>query len=197
MFVLYGVGLGPGSMKLMTLKAIEVIKTVDEVIVPGKKAYEIVKEIREPRLVEFPMGRSYDVARNLASELAVREDDVAFCCLGDPVLYSTFHHLVEELLRLRPDYEVEIVPGVSSISAALALSRTFVSGSMIVTTQNFDEINVAVVLKAKNPVQLESRLRRLGFENFVLLENMFMDGERIYTTMPGKSSYFSVLVARR
>ncbi len=195
--MLYGVGLGPGDRKLMTIRAVEVIKAVDEVIVPGKMAYDLVKDVREPRIVEFPMGSSEKVAKDLAAEIAERDDEVAFCCLGDPMFYSTFHHVVEELLRLRPDYRIEIVPGVSSISAALAKAKVFVSNSVLITTQNLEGLDTVVVLKAKKPAELERKLREQGFTSFVLLENMFMEGEKICTEMPERASYFSVLIAGR
>ncbi len=195
--MLYGVGLGL-DRELMTLRAVKVVEEADEVIVPGKMAYDIVKDIREPRIVEFPMGRGEEVARSLAEELAKRSDEnIAFCCIGDPMLYSTFHHVVEELLKVKPDAELEIVPGVSSISCALAKSKTFVSSSALITTQSFSEVDVAVVLKVKNPKEAEVRLRKLGFSKFVLLENMFTDGEKVYYEMPEKASYFSVMVARK
>ncbi len=195
--MLYGVGLGPGDRGLITVRALEVIKEVDEVIVPGRMAYEMIKDIREPRIVEFPMGKSDDVARELAGEIAAKDCDVAFCCLGDPVFYSTFHHIVAELKKVNPDAKVEIIPGVSSISAALAMAEVFVSKSAIITTQNFDEVDTAIVLKAKRPAEIEKRLREEGFSEFILLERMFMDGERIHEIMPDEASYFSVLIARK
>ncbi len=195
--MLYGVGLGPGNGKLITLRAVEVIREADEVIVPGRMAYDLVKDIREPRIVEFPMGGSEQVAKDLAAEFAGREDSIAFCCLGDPMFYSTFHHVVEELLKLRPDYRIEIVPGVSSISTALAFGKVFVSRSLLVTTQDFGELDTVVVLKAKKPAELERKLRGQGFTSFILLENMFMDGERVRTEMPEEAGYFTVLIARK
>ena len=195
--MLYGVGIGL-TREHLTLEAIKVIENVDEVIVPGKMAYEIVKDIREPRVVEFPMGKSEDMVKNLAKEIARRADEeIAFCCIGDPVFYSTFHHLVEELRRIKPDAEIRIIPGISSISAAMALTETFISNSAVIATPNFDEAEVAVILKVKNPREVERKLRDMGFREFFLLEKMFMGGETFYDEMPEKSSYFSVLVARR
>jgi len=194
--MLYGVGVGL-TKKHLTLEAIEVIKRVDEVIVPGSMAYEIVKEFREPRVVEFPMGEGEKVARRLAEELANRSGDFAFCCIGDPVFYSTFHHLVRELRRIKPDYPIRIIPGISSISVALAKTETFVGNSAIITTQDFGEFDVAVVLKVKKPREVERKLREDGFKFFTLLEKIFMDGEKCYVEMPEKSSYFSVLVAKK
>ncbi len=195
--MLYGVGLGLDK-ELVTLRAVKVIEEADEVIVPGKMAYDIVRGIREPRIVEFPMGKGEKVAKDLAEEFAKRNDEnIAFCCIGDPAFYSTFHHVVEELLKIKPDAELELVPGVSSISCALAKSKTFVNNSALITTQSFGEADVAVVLKVKKPREAEMRLRELGFSKFVLLENMFTDGEKIYHEMPESASYFSVLVARK
>ncbi|HIP25954.1 MAG TPA: precorrin-2 methylase [Archaeoglobus profundus] len=193
--MLYGVGLGLNK-DLLTLKAVELIKKVDEIIVPGKMAYEIVKDVREPTIVEFPMGKGKIVAQKLAQELAQRDDDVAFCCIGDPTFYSTFQHLVNELLKIKSDAKFEIIPGVSSISCALAKSKTFISNSAYITTQDFNKIDVAVVLKVKNPKIVEQKLRGMGFSKFILLENMFMN-EKIYYEMPESSSYFSVMIAKK
>ena len=196
--MLYGVGLGPGDRKLITPKAVEIIKEVDEVIVPGTIAYNLIKNIREPKVVEFPMGKGKRVAKGLATELVERSDeDIAFCCLGDPVFYSTFRHVVNELLRIKPDAEVEVIPGVSSISCALARAKLFVSSSAFITTQDFHEIDTAIVLKAKRPREIEEKLKEMGFSKFVLVEKMFMNGEKIYEELPERASYFSVLIARR
>jgi precorrin-2/cobalt-factor-2 C20-methyltransferase len=190
-----GIGL---TKEHLTLEAIKVIKKVDEVIVPGKMAYEIIKDIREPRIVEFLMGKSEEVVKNLAMEIASRlNEEIAFCCIGDPVFYSTFHHLVDELRNIKPDAEIRIIPGISSISTAMALTETFVSNSAIISTPDFSETEVAVILKVKNPKDVEKKLREKGFKKFFLLEKMFMEGEAFYEEMPENSSYFSVLVARR
>jgi precorrin-2/cobalt-factor-2 C20-methyltransferase len=194
--LLYGVGLGPGDRKLLTLRAIEIIKSSDEVIVPGKLAYDLIKHLREPRLVEFPMGESEDVARKLGKELSEKMDEeIAFCCLGDPIFYSTFHHVVEELKKCNPQAQVEIIPGITSMSCALAKTLIFVNESMLLTTQDFHEVNVAVVLKAKNLGKIKEELSKMGFNRFKLVEKMFLEGERIYDEIPEKAGYFSVLIA--
>lgn len=195
--MLYGVGIGLDKSHL-TLKAIEVIKKVDEVIVPGNMARNVIADLREPRIVEFPMGKSDDVAKELGRELAVRcvGEDIAFCCLGDPIFYSTFHHVVDEALKVNPKIEIEIIPGITSISASLAKAKVFVNGSMLLTTQDFTKTDIAVVLKAKKPKEIAEKLETMGFKEFILVENMFMDGERILKVMPEKASYFSVLIAK-
>lgn len=194
--MLYGVGIGLARQHL-TLEAVEIIKKVDEVIVPGKMAYEIIKDIREPRIFEFPMGRSEMVVKELAKEISERDDDIAFCCLGDATLYSTFHHLVKELRRIKPDYPITIIPGISSVSVALAKSMTFVDSPILITTPGKFNADIAAILKVKNPREMEMRLKEMGFFEFKLFENMFMENERICSEMPEKSGYFSILIARR
>jgi len=197
--LLYGVGIGLHKSHL-TLRAIEVIKEVDEVIVPGNMARKIIANVREPRIVEFPMGKSDDVAKELGEELAKRcvNEDIAFCCLGDPIFYSTFHHVVVEALKVNPEMEIEIIPGITSISASLAKAKVFVNEAMLLTTQDFVDVapDVAVVLKAKRPKRIAEKLEAMGFKEFVLVENMFTDKERILGVMPEKASYFSVLIAK-
>uniref|UniRef100_A0A7C3UC72 Precorrin-2 methylase n=1 Tax=Geoglobus ahangari TaxID=113653 RepID=A0A7C3UC72_9EURY len=192
---LYGVGIGLDKSHL-TLKAIEVIREADEVIVPGNMARNIIADIREPRVVEFPMGGSDDVARKLGEELAKRciNERIAFCCIGDPVFYSTFHHVVKEVLRINPEIDIEIIPGITSVTASLAKAKVFVNESVLITTQDFAQTDVAVVLKAKKPREIAEKLKKMGFEDFILVEKMFMEGERISKVIPERASYFSVLI---
>lgn len=195
--MLYAVGLGPGDKKLLTLRAIEVIKRVDEVIVPGRMAYELVKDIREPRIVEFPMGRAEKVVKTLAEEIASKNCEIAFCCLGDPMLYSTFHHLYNEIMRINPQIEVEIVPGITSVSCALAKTKVFVEKALLVTTPELLEVEVAVVMKSKRPREIVERLKGQKFSEFWFIERMFMEGERVMKDFPESADYFSLVVARR
>lgn len=196
--MLYGVGLGPGDKKLLTLKAVEVIENSDEVIVPGSMAFEVIKDIRKPRIFEFLMGKGIEASKELGKELAKRSEEViAFCCLGDPTLYSTFHHLWKEVTMANPEAEVEIIPGITSASSALAKSKTFVDSSMHVTSQDFYEEDTIAVMKAKKPKEIEQELRKLGYNHFVLLERMYTEEERITDELPEKASYFSVLVGKK
>ncbi len=198
--MLFGVGLGPGDPKLITLKAIEVLKAVDEVIVPGRLAESLVKDVVKPRIVEFPMGRSREVTIKLARELAERcvDEDVAFACLGDPMFYSTFQHLAEEVLKMNPKIEIEIVPGVPSFTAVFSKIKRFVDVSMLVTTLK-EEIGCVVVLKATKPKEICERLRSMGMNEIYLAERMFMDGERVkkLDDLPNRADYFTIIVGMR
>ena len=199
--MLFGVGLGPGDPKLITLKAVEVLKAVDEVIVPGKLAESLVKHIVKPRVVEFPMGRSKDVTAKLAEELADRcvKEDIAFACLGDPMFYSTFQHLVEEILKINPNVEIEIIPGLPSFTTVFSKIKRFIDVSMLVTTLKDDDIGCIVVLKATKPKEICELLKKMGMREFYLAERIFMEGERIekIEEPPERTDYFTIVVGMR
>ncbi|MEM1577122.1 MAG: SAM-dependent methyltransferase [Archaeoglobaceae archaeon] len=192
--MLYGVSLGPGDPELLTLKAIRVLKEANEVIVPGENAEKLVRKFREPRIVEFPMGKGQEVARKLAKELVerIKKETIAFCCIGDAVLYSTFSELAEEVLKLDPSAEIEIVPGVSVVFSALAMTRTFVKKSLLITT-NFEE-EVIAVMKAKRSGEIAEKLRAMGFTELKFVEKLFMEGQRISKEIPNEADYFSLIL---
>jgi len=134
--VLHGLGLGPGDPELVTLKAVRLLRAVPVVAYPSPEtgdsfARSIVAEFlsatqREVRIA-FPMRPGppphtiYDAAAaTLAAELD-RGEDVAFLCQGDPFFYGTFAAI---FTRLAPRYRVEVVPGVSSLTACAAAAGT-------------------------------------------------------------------------
>ena len=65
-------------------------------------------------------GRAYSqLTTGIVSELD-QGHDVVFLCEGDPLLYGSFAHL---LPRLGDRFECEVVPGITSISAAAAVAQ--------------------------------------------------------------------------
>lgn len=193
--MLYGVSLGPGDPKLLTVKAVEVIRGSDEVIVPGRLAERIVRTYRKDiRVVEFPMGGAEDVVDVLSAELAKRcvDEDIAFCALGDVMFFSTFQDVFREVKRRNPDVSVEMVPGVPSFTAVFSKVGVFVDGSFKVVTADDWEERFIAVLKAKRSGEISEKLDELGFR-VLQAERMYMDGE--YVGEPrSESSYFTLLV---
>lgn len=137
---LYGIGVGPGSPDLLTLKAADLLRKVPVIFVPVKadgdssSAMKIISPFlalcngQEIRELIFPMTRSFQYLEKgwkLAAEevLAVLGEgkDAAFITLGDSVLYSTYTYLLDALMKLDPELAVETIPGVTSFSAAAAL----------------------------------------------------------------------------
>ena len=131
--ILYGVGLGPGDPGLITVKSSHLISGAKVIAYPtlagGKsfaraiaadlispQAEEIVMDV--PMTVErAPAQVAYDIgAKSIAAALD-RGDDVICLCEGDPFFYGSFMYLYA---RLAADYQVEVVPGVTSITACAA-----------------------------------------------------------------------------
>jgi len=133
---LIGVGVGPGAADLVTLRAADRIRGAGVVAYPtlagaGSMARAIVADLMPPAAAEIaidvPMTRdrapaqaAYDAgAARIAAALDAGRD-VVVLCEGDPLLYGSFMYLHA---RLRGRYRTEIVPGVSSLTAAAAAAQ--------------------------------------------------------------------------
>ncbi|MFB6304903.1 MAG: cobalt-factor II C(20)-methyltransferase [Haloferacaceae archaeon] len=138
---LYGVGLGPGDPDLVTVRGRRALERADVVYSPGRLSRSVATEhVPEERIgdLDFPMTRDEDELRRAwkeaAAEVAPRARDgaAAFVTLGDPNVYSTFGHLRRTLSAFHPEVEVEVVPGVSAVTAfATALGVEISSGSSL------------------------------------------------------------------
>jgi len=138
-----GIGIGPGNPELITVKAIKALKTADVICVPKahvekpSMALAMVKHILEdreksPKVLElvFPMIKDESElkrlwARNAAivAEKAKNGNTIAFITLGDPLFYSTFIYLYHSLKERHPEIEIEIIPGITSLTACTASSK--------------------------------------------------------------------------
>jgi len=123
---LYGIGLGPGATDLLTVRGKRRLKSVDVVYSPGRLSRRVAAEyVPDSKLgdLEFPMTTDPNELQaawqTAAAEVApnAQDADAAFVTLGDPCIYSTFGHLRRTLSDQHPDVDVEVVPGVSSMTA--------------------------------------------------------------------------------
>ncbi len=152
---LYGVGLGPGDPELVTVKTSRLIGAADVIAYhSARHGRSIARTIAEPYLrgdqieeqlvypvttetTDHPGG--YDgameefyehAAGRLMAHLAAGRD-VVLLAEGDPLFYSSFMHMHK---RIDGQFRIEIVPGVTSVSAATAaLSMPLVEGNDILT----------------------------------------------------------------
>lgn len=137
--IFYGIGVGPGDPKLLTVKAVETIKEVDILICPeGKKgkgsvALEIVKgyvsDSTEILNLRFPMVYKEKEMKNewernieIIYEKLSEGKNVGFITLGDPMLYSTYMYILPEIQNR--EIIVETIPGITSFCASASRTNT-------------------------------------------------------------------------
>ena len=136
MATLYGVGVGPGDPLLITLKACQLIANTNVVsyLANGKGesqaafiAREAFAQVNHQQLhlpIPMPMStdrtmanKAYDQGAQAIGEQLQAGEDVVFLCEGDPLFFGSFSYLLERLQGL---YQIQVVPGVSSVHAAAA-----------------------------------------------------------------------------
>lgn len=141
----YGVGIGPGDPELITLKAARLIADADVIAYhagTGKQsmarsiAADLIpedvheEELRYPvttGMTEHPLGyygalaEFYDeCSARLETHLAAGRT-VVVLAVGDPLFFGSFMYVHD---RLSPRYPTEVVPGITSLSAATAAVAT-------------------------------------------------------------------------
>jgi precorrin-2/cobalt-factor-2 C20-methyltransferase len=200
--MLIGLGLGPGDPELLTLRAVRLLREADAVFVPGGIAQRLVAPYREAEVLSFPMTEDEGAIRQAVGEAAERIARVAatgtavFALLGDPNVYSTYARLLGVIRERHPEIPCRTVPGVSSITAFASVAGITLPGGFSVSDGKGERGRI--LLKVRRPREEAERLAREGFREFVLVERMFLDGERVYRgQLPEESTYFSILYAER
>ena len=152
---LYGVGLGPGDPELVTVKAARIIGAADVVAYhSARHGRSVARAIAEPYLrgdqveeqLVYPVtteatshpggyeGALEEFYTAAAGRLAAHLEagrDVVLLAEGDPLFYSSYMHLHK---RVSDRFRTEIVPGVTSVSAAsAALAMPLVEGDDVLT----------------------------------------------------------------
>lgn len=229
---LYGVGLGPGDPSLMTVRAVQVIAEAEVIAYHSARhgrsiARSIAAEhlradhIEEPLVYPVTTGTTdhpggYQGAMDefyaeSAARLAAHLDagrTVAVLAEGDPLFYGSYMHMHK---RLADRYPTEVIPGVTSVSAAAArLGTPLVEGEEVLTvlpgtlpeeelTARLASADSAVVMKLGRTFpavrRAIERAGRLADARYV--ERATMSGERtgaLADTDPESVPYFSVAV---
>jgi precorrin-2/cobalt-factor-2 C20-methyltransferase len=224
------VGLGPGDPELTTLRAARLIEASDFVLHAGAEpfsgfAVEIVADrLRPDHKVEglalkMARGRDdanvgYDRAARRMIELVNQHQRVVYLAEGDALFYGSGTGIAEHLTKIDRSFEFEVVPGVTSISAAAArLKRPIAIKDEIFSvcpgTYHRDEIGAIVDrggpmcwLKARDilPELIEALGARGKLADAVLLERVGRPDERVVTNLTEALeldlSYFSLVLVR-
>ncbi len=212
---LYGVGLGPGDAGLITVKGRETLESADVVYTPGRLSRAVASEyVSEEQLgdLDFPMTRDEDELRRAwkaaAAEIAptAAEGTAAFVTLGDPNVYSTFGHLRRTLDRFHPEVDVEVVPGVSTVTAfATAFDVEITAGSELVLREAARGAapvgpDRLVLFKVTDVPTTHEKLLEAGYD-VTYGRRLFMDGyETVITSDPTEleeRDYYTVAYAEK
>ena len=133
------VGVGPGDPSLLTIAAVDAIKKAKVIVFPisddNKKSFaaEIVSKytkFKENVPIIFPMARKEfdpDEIWSDAVEKIVKfiknGKSVILLCLGDTSLFASSSNILRLVKDNHPEIITNIIPGISSLSAAAALSE--------------------------------------------------------------------------
>jgi precorrin-2/cobalt-factor-2 C20-methyltransferase len=131
---LYGIGVGPGDPELITVKGLRLLRETPVLAYPAPEkgdslARSIVAghlngaktevPIRMPIVAaRFPAQAVYDETVETLSEHLGAGRNVAVLCEGDPFFYGSFMYLFG---RMAERFPVEVIPGVSSLTACAAV----------------------------------------------------------------------------
>jgi len=131
---LVGIGVGPGDVDLLTVKAVKAIHNADIIMCPASKedrpsiALSVIESIidksKNQEIIKliFPMTKDKDILeaswkRNakIMAETVLKGKNVVYITVGDPYLYSTWIYMHRDLKEKYPDMDISVVPGIVSI----------------------------------------------------------------------------------
>ncbi len=134
---LYGIGVGPGDVSYLTLRAAALVRQVDVIAFFAKRGLQgnargivvpLMGEGREELRLEYPVtneippedpsyqqqiSRFYEASAETVSALLRQGNSVGLLAEGDPFFYGSFMHIWRRLDKVFP---IEVVPGVTGMS---------------------------------------------------------------------------------
>ena len=224
--VLYGVGVGPGDPELITLKSLRLIKSTEVIAYPklkGSKSFarNIIEEFIDlPKVeiaIEIPMTvnrlpaqRAYDAAAQKISTHLNMGEIVVFLCEGDPFFYGSFMYMHS---RLYKKYLVEIIPGVSSMTACAAMAKKPLAARNEVLTvlpgplskeeleRRLADNNSSAIMKVGRHIEkIKSVIDRLGLmDSSLYIERASLKEQKVLKLIdaPEVAPYFSMVLVNK
>jgi precorrin-2/cobalt-factor-2 C20-methyltransferase len=223
---LIGVGLGPGDPDLMTLKAARAIGAAGVVAypaLPGTDSFarsiaaDLIRPDADEIVIEVPMTKArepaqaaYDVGAGRIAEALAAGRDVAVLCEGDPFFYGSFMYLHA---RLSDRFPVEVIPGITSVSAATARAALpLVARNEVLTVlpgplesdalaTRIDAAEAVVIMKVGRHLgRIRDVLATRGLVDRALyVERATLEAERILplADAPEAAPYFSLILVSK
>ena len=131
---LVGIGVGPGDVDLLTVKAVRAIQNADIIMCPASNesrpsiAFTIVSPIidksKNQEIIKliFPMTKDKDILKaswkknaKIMAETVLTGKNVVYLTVGDPFLYSTWIYMHKDLKENYPDMNINVIPGIVSM----------------------------------------------------------------------------------
>lgn len=137
--VFYAVGIGPGSSDLLTVRAVNLIRTAHVIVAPRSRLSDDSMALQaaapylaggDQRVVEHIYAMERDPQKTHQSWLEIAQEiaqwlaqglSVVQITLGDPLIYSTSHYLMAGLRECKVlPHQMVVVPGISAFQASAA-----------------------------------------------------------------------------
>ena len=152
--LVYAVGIGPGPVDLITLRAEKILRMSDRVFILGREGSARVRLLEhfvpkdrirryEPGTIRWGVARADPVHETIASEVAgllTAGKQVAVAAPGDMSFFSSFGYLQAPLARRGIQWE--FVPGVSFVQAvSLATGTALAEDQDTLVVTRIDEVS--------------------------------------------------------
>lgn len=213
---IFGIGTGPGDPELLTLKAVKTMKESQVIFAPNNKgtnmALDTAKEFIKDKkivLIDFPMGavtrEDYIKAARIIEEEIPKGGQGSFLTIGDPMIYSTFIYIMEELNK--EIIEAQVVSGIPSFVAGAAIAKTplTVKGDNFYLCDELDERlmedadSLAILKTLKGKEDLLEALEKNGFQ-YKYIKKISLEDEGILEDREDileDKNYISLILARK
>ena len=228
-------GVGPGDPSLLTIAAVDAIQESTVVSFPvstrggeslaEKIASKWITKDKKKLPLHFPMVDDQNIlksawreAGNELMKMVEEGEKVVFIAQGDISLFSTGSYLSKELEKYHPELVVNLIPGVTSFSAAAAKSKLPLAFQeeqvlLVPVPDSFEDLKVilseaalmkrvVVLLKlGKKWTWVKSLLKELDLlESSIFAERVGFSDQKIFGASELSSEsrpYFSLLLIRQ
>lgn len=220
----YGIGVGPGDPKLLTVKATEILEQLKIVFYPSFGKNSIALDIArshirtDAKLIEmniplFPNEAKVAAYQNFANQIKEylnKQVDVGVLCEGDPLFFGSFI-TIRDLLK--ESHQVEVVSGISSIMSAFVHLDDFMGqgdDSISIITAGTDEFlirdkistsNTTIIIKVAKHLK---KIKKIATDLGLLETSMYISqidqahqySDRLSMISDEVIEYFSIIIIK-
>ena len=217
---LYGIGVGPGDSKLLTVRAVETIQNADMIITPKTEkkedsvAYHIATLVFQMVTDMEVVSKQWEENRRIIEEKLDEGKNLVFLTLGDPMLYSTYMYIFRALKRT--EYTVETIPGIPAflgIASYIGMPVTEWEENVLIIPATADPEKIDRALSAADNAVIMKVYKKFAFiqeelrkhhmiKNAVMVSRAGLPDEiieRDLDSLPSdyRPNYLSTIIAKR